>query len=153
MIRCTSKAIIRHQGKILLNQCAIDGKIYYDLPGGGQEQYETMEAALEREILEECGYHIRVTGLAAVGEQIALSSKIRKEFPAYAHRLFHLFSAELVSEREEPHTNEDVWQQQCIWISPEELKNLEILPAVFSPHISEIIDPPHTVYCGVRYIP
>ena len=39
MIRCTSKAIIRRDGKILLNRCAIDGRIYYDLPGGGQEEH------------------------------------------------------------------------------------------------------------------
>ena len=45
-VRSTVKAIILHEGKVLLNRCrdANNGE-YFSLPGGGQEQYETMAEA------------------------------------------------------------------------------------------------------------
>ena len=56
-IRCASKAIIIEKGFVLLNRCkGEDGDIYYDLPGGGQKQYESMEQTVIREVKEETGY-------------------------------------------------------------------------------------------------
>ena len=48
-IRSAAKAIIVKDGQILLNRCRHkDGSIYYDLPGGGQHQYEScVEAAFQ----------------------------------------------------------------------------------------------------------
>ena len=53
-IRSTVKAILCKENQILLNRCQMEnGEIYYDLPGGGQNPYESLEEALHREILEE----------------------------------------------------------------------------------------------------
>ena len=55
-IRNAAKAIILHNDKILVNRCITENnEVYYDLPGGGQNQFETMEDAVIREVLEETG--------------------------------------------------------------------------------------------------
>ena len=79
-IRNAARAIIVNDGKILLNKnqnslgdmCfgISKGAVYYDLPGGGQNQYETLEEAVIRECLEETGYITAVERLAAVYEEI-----------------------------------------------------------------------------------
>lgn len=153
MIRSTSKAILIHNNKILFNQCLIHGKIYFDLPGGGQNQYETMENTLIREVLEETGYLVRITGLAAVGEQIVTDPVIREHYPDYAHRLFHLFFAELTDKPPKPPASRDLWQQENIWIDPSDLSPDTILPTVFSKRFPEILASPHPVYCGTMILP
>jgi ADP-ribose pyrophosphatase YjhB (NUDIX family) len=45
-IRNAAKAIILHNDKILVNRCITENnEVYFDLPGGGQNQFETMEDA------------------------------------------------------------------------------------------------------------
>ncbi len=153
MIRCTSKAIIIKDDKILLNRCRLKpgDPIFYDLPGGGQEQYESMEDALRREVLEECGYHINIIGLAAVGEQIATNPYIRENYPGHAHRLFHIFRAEVIGQEEE-HSNEDLWQEKSVWIPISELGALCVRPEVFTDRIEEIVHSEQTVFCGCRVL-
>ncbi len=55
-------AIIRRDGKILITQRPDDVHLarLWEFPGGKVEPEETLEAALEREILEELGTKIRV---------------------------------------------------------------------------------------------
>ena len=75
-IRNSVKGIIIDGGKILLNKSKNilghvhhgipQGMIYYELPGGGQEQYESLEEALGRECLEETGYTARPQRLLAI---------------------------------------------------------------------------------------
>ena len=70
-IRCASKAIIINNGAVLLNKCKNEeGHIYYDLPGGGQNVYESLEEALVREVKEETGYDVRVDKFVALAEEI-----------------------------------------------------------------------------------
>jgi len=57
-IRNTAKAIIKEKGKLLVLEENHDGMKYYHLPGGGIEFRETIEKALERELMEEIGYKI-----------------------------------------------------------------------------------------------
>ena len=55
-IRCAAKALIVKDGRLLLNRCRrSDGGVYYDLPGGGQNLFESMEDAVIREVREEAG--------------------------------------------------------------------------------------------------
>ena len=66
-IRSSAKALIVNDGKILVNKCCHnDGSVYYDLPGGGQRQYEALEDAVIREVMEETGYAARVVRFAAL---------------------------------------------------------------------------------------
>jgi len=61
-IRNAAKALIVNDNKILLNRCqnstgyslgeVCENEIYFDLPGGGQNKYETMIEPVKRECLE-----------------------------------------------------------------------------------------------------
>ena len=91
-IRSASKAIILHENKVLLNQShREDFGEYFVLPGGGQNQYETMEEAVIRECLEETGYTVHPEALVAVHEEIYTNKAFRRDHPDHAHKIFSHF--------------------------------------------------------------
>lgn len=122
-IRCASKAIIINNGAILLNKCKHeDGRIYYDLPGGGQNAYESLEDALVREVKEETGYDVRVEKFVALAEEIYTDDDLRAKFPEYTHRIFHIFKADIISDKKDAPTETDFGMEGSVWIS---LNNIE----------------------------
>ena len=58
--RSAARAILFKNNKIALLHVTKDG--YHKLPGGGVEKGETIEDALFREILEETGCRVKITG-------------------------------------------------------------------------------------------
>ena len=95
-IRSVAKAVILRDGRILLNRChAQDRGDYYDLPGGGQQVYESLTEAAIRECLEETGYTVVVDRLLAVAEEIFDGDEIRERYPDYTHRVYHIFFCHL----------------------------------------------------------
>lgn len=60
--RPSAYAIIVHEGKLLLTNTRSTGK--WSAPGGGVEIGETLEAALRRELKEECGIEIEIVARA-----------------------------------------------------------------------------------------
>ena len=116
-IRCASKAIIINNGAVLLNKCKNEeGHIYYDLPGGGQNVYESLEEALVREVKEETGYDVRVEKFIALAEEIYTNEELRKIFPEYTHRIFHVFKAMLISDTKDEPTETDYAMEGSEWI-------------------------------------
>ncbi len=63
-----ARAIIKHDGKILL--CQSKEKGHYFLPGGHVEPGENLQKALEREIREELGISVKKMFFAGVVENI-----------------------------------------------------------------------------------
>ena len=57
-IRVSARAVVVHEGNLLLN-CFGDG-LYYNFPGGGIEEGETALEAVVREVLEESGLAVEV---------------------------------------------------------------------------------------------
>lgn len=101
-IRSTAKAIVLHEGRVLLNRAADAYRgDFYALPGGGQHRFETLEDAVVRECLEETGYRVRPLRLAAVCEEIWRSPAFRAAHPEYAHRMLHIFLCALAGDAPE----------------------------------------------------
>ena len=112
-IRCASKAIIIEDGAILLNRCKGEGgDTYYDLPGGGQKQYESMEQTVVREVKEETGYEVSVERFVALAEEINLNEEYRKLYPEYTHRVLHVFTAKLIGENRALPTEKDFGMEE-----------------------------------------
>lgn len=130
-IRCASKAIIINNGAVLLNKCQNEeGHIYYDLPGGGQNVYESLEEALVREVKEETGYDVRVDKFVALAEEIYTSTDLRERFPEYTHRVFHIFKASLISDKQDAPTEIDFATEGSIWVPLSELEcEIKICPS------------------------
>jgi len=152
-VRSTVKAIILHQGSVLLNRCRDEKNgEYYSLPGGGQEQYETMAEATRRECLEETGYSIEPVRFAALMEEICLDPFIRETYPQYAHKMLHIFLCRLTSkERVEPTETDDL-QIAIEWVPVEEISQRNLLPLQVKEHFAELMEGEHPLYLGSAYL-
>ena len=118
-IRCTSKAIIVRDGCILLNRCRqLNGRIYYDLPGGGQHTYETLEDALIREVQEETGYTVEPKSLLF----------IREGFDNETHRIEFMFICDIISDIDETKLSYDSNQIGTKWLNIDNIRHEELYP-------------------------
>lgn len=152
-IRNAAKAIVIHDGKVLLNRCSsANGEIYYDLPGGGQHQFETMEDAVLREVLEETGYHVKINRFIALAEEIYDDLIIREEYYDYSHRILHIFLAELTSEQRITPAETDFNQEGSIWLSFGEADKITFRPKQLSGCISQLISSGSPQYLGYVHI-
>ncbi len=153
-IRSTSKAIILHEGRVLLNKCfdKHNGE-YYSLPGGGQNTYETMMEAVVRECLEETGYTVTPIRLAAVCEEICEDEEIRRAYPDYAHKMLHIFLCGLASEEVQEPTEKDNKQVGIEWIELDRLKDIRLLPHALGMNITKVIAGAAPVLLGSEHIP
>lgn len=139
-IRSGAKALVYHNGKILLNQCRFSsGEIYYDLPGGGQNPYETLEEAVVREVAEETGYIVSVRRFIGIAEQIFDDVKLREQYPDYAHRVLHIFLVDIVGETKEKPTELDFQQEASVWLTPEEADRVNVSPPQLSGRLAALV--------------
>jgi len=152
-IRSTAKALIVRDGKILLNSCfdSYNG-IYYSLPGGGQNQYETMEQALIRECLEETGHKVRIERFAALCEEISMSEEYREMYPYYSHKIYHIFLCGIEQENAEEPTELDSEQTGSEWIGFQELSGIKLLPTLLGKNIKSILGMDMPFYLGSERI-
>lgn len=149
MIRNSAKAFLVYQGKLLLNShLDSSGAVYYDLPGGGQNPFETMEEAVVREVLEETGFTVRPVRFLALAEEIFTSPQMRERFPEYCHRMMHIFLAELISNIPQAKAELDFQQTGSAWVTPEEAENLPLVPTQLQGRVAEVLASPSPVYLG-----
>jgi len=64
--RVGARAVVIHDGKILLNE--FGNGLYYNLPGGGVDEGETIKDAARREVAEETGIDVEVGDMLYVLE-------------------------------------------------------------------------------------
>lgn len=69
-IRNSAKAIIIKDKHLLTLKCIIEGDIFFQLPGGGQQNSETLVNALRRECIEEIASDVNVGDLVFIREYI-----------------------------------------------------------------------------------
>jgi len=118
-------AIVRNSvGCILLVRRADDG--YWELPGGRIEVGESASAAVIREVAEEAGVAITVTGLAGVysdpGHVLAYPQEagVYQQFAVCFHALCTTFDAQ-------PDHQETT---AAVWFDPEHATQLSMHPAM-----------------------
>lgn len=152
-IRNGAKAIILNNGKVLLNKCIREnGDIYYDLPGGGQNQFETIEEAVVRECMEETGFAVRPIRFAALAEEIYDDETLRKKYIDYSHRILHIFIVELVNNVRHEATETDFDQEESQWINVEDIPLLDIRPSQLKGNFKRIIESESPVYLGSVHV-
>lgn len=157
-IRNAAKAIIINNGKVLVNKnqnsmgdmCygMANGEIYYDLPGGGQNQYETLEEAVIRECIEESGYTVSVDRLAAVFEEISTNQGFRTHYEQYSHKVHFVFICHLLDEPLKPLAEKDLDMLQSEWVDILEVENIPLYPKILHKNFDLILSTPATLYLG-----
>lgn len=152
-IRCASKAIIIENGAVLLNCCRReDGCVYYDLPGGGQKPYESMEQTILREVKEETGYEIRVERFVGLAEEINTNLELREKYPEYTHRILHIFTASLVRENKGVPTEKDLHMEESVWMPLDDIDALqETRPSCLKRLLRDILEDESARFYGTEY--
>ena len=160
--RNSAKALILDKSgtKILLNKSQNsladiweefpDGAIYYDLPGGGQNQYETLEEAVKRECLEELGITLEVGKLCAIYEEISMNEDFRKHYEEYAHKIFFVFICRATDEPVKPATEQDLDMIGSEWVEIEDVKNIELYPEAIKSNFDAILKAQTPVFLGSK---
>ena len=140
-IRSTCKAIVIHQGKVLLNKChdEYNGQ-YYSLPGGGQETLEFLDEAIVREVLEETGYTVKPERFAGLGEEICTSEEIVRDWPDYIHKMYHIYVCSLLDKPRVEPTEVDDMQDESVWVDIEEASKSKLLPEMVGKNLLKMIN-------------
>jgi len=151
-IRSAAKAILIHNGNILLNRCVFStGETYYDFPGGGQDLYEALPDTVRREVLEETGYEIDVGAFLALAEEVFTSPEVREKYPQYCHRVSHFFLCTLKSEEKHTITEIDVQQTGSVWVSLAEADLLPVYPLAIRGKLRMLIASDKPQYLGCSF--
>lgn len=152
-IRNAAKAIILHDGKVLLNKyVGGKGEICYDLPGGGQNQFETMEEAVIRECMEETGYKVRPMRFAALAEEIYDDEELRNKYIDYTHRILHIFVVEIADNNRYEPTEKDANQLESTWVDIKDVSGLDIRPSLLRGNFEKIVTSQSPLYLGVVHV-
>lgn len=161
-IRNAAKAIIINGDKVLLNRnqnslgdmCygLPNGAIYYDLPGGGQNQYETLEEAVIRECIEESGYTVVIDRLAAVFEEITENQQFRTQYANYAHKVHFVFLCHVLHVPMKPLAEKDIDMLDSEWVDLKQLKECPLYPPILKDNLDSILSSDTPLYLGSQII-
>ncbi len=95
--RVGARAVIIHEGRVLLLRAQEPGRTYYFLPGGHVQHGERAQEAAVREVKEETGLEVAVERALGVREFIAARhTKRPKNMPAGHHALAVIFLCRLL---------------------------------------------------------
>lgn len=118
-IRIRVGGVYVREGKILLVRHKKADRTYWLLPGGGCEFGETLEAALERELVEECGVKTRTGRLLFINESIPPEK--------FRHVVNFTFLGSVV-DGEAKLSEQDGVLDEVAWVGKDDLKDLTFYP-------------------------
>jgi 8-oxo-dGTP diphosphatase len=116
-------AVVLHQGRILLVKRAKDpGKGKWSIPGGGVELGETIFAAAEREVMEECSVKVAIERVLDAADNIVKDAAGRIRY----HYVIIDVTAKYVSGRLKAQTD----AADCRWVTPEKAAGMDLTPTL-----------------------
>lgn len=141
--RNSAKAIVLHEGKILVNRCSSRFGEYYALPGGGQRKGEMLTETVRRELLEETGYTVTPQRLSGIYERI---SEGRDE--GLYHKIYFIFLCKLENVPCKTPYEKDRFQIDREWIDLRSVRSSNLFPRAIRDNISGMIGYGETIYIG-----
>ena len=148
-VRVSTKAIIIENGKILLLKHEDQDGDWYCLPGGGQENGETLKEALIRECMEEIGATVEVKDVLFIRDYIAKNHEFKDEESLNTHQIELMFECS-IDENYIPFTgmNPDSTQKEVLWIELKDLSKLRFYPKEMISYLQKDIDNRVKIYLG-----
>jgi 8-oxo-dGTP diphosphatase len=133
MVRTAAKALIIHEGKLLIIKMQGENGVFYLLPGGGQEHGENLHENLKRECMEEVGVEVEVGELKFVRDYIEKHHK--PESDRDFHQVELLFSCTLKSPAETAKygNTPDEKQIGVEWLALDDLMDIPLYPLAIRP--------------------
>ena len=142
-VRNSAKAIVLHEGKILVNRCVSRFGEYYALPGGGQREGETLLEAVRRELLEETGYRVALQRLSGIYERVCENRE-----GGMSHKVYFIFLCRLEGERALAPTGQDNFQVGMEWVGANELRHRNLFPRAIRDNLPALTGYGETIYIG-----
>ena len=142
-VRNSAKAIVVHEGKILVNRCISKFGEYYALPGGGQHTGEMLSETVRRELLEETGYSVVPLRLSGIYERI---SECRRD--GNSHKIYFIFLCRLADAVRRTPTETDRFQVGSEWIDLRDVHRRNLFPRAIRDNISGLVGHGETIFIG-----
>ena len=142
-VRNSAKAIVVHEGKMLVNRCVSKFGEYYALPGGGQHTGEMLSETVRRELLEETGYSVVPLRLSGIYERI---SEGRRD--GNSHKIYFIFLCRLENTERKTPTETDRFQVGSEWIDLRDIHRRNLFPRAIRENISGLIGHGETIFIG-----
>ena len=146
-IRNAARALILQDNNILLlRKDGYEGGERFALPGGGQDLWETLEQALNRECMEEIGTRVEIRDLVYVADCL----KPRDTQPASTRHLVEFLFACTVPDDYVPVNGHhpDKHQVEVVWVSLDELAGMPLYPRSLAPYLADASESTGNVYLG-----
>ena len=141
--RNSAKAIVLHEGKVLVNRCRSRFGEYYALPGGGQRKGEILADTVKRELLEETGYTVTPLRLSGIYERI---TEGREE--GLSHKIYFVFLCKLEDVPCKKPYEKDRYQIGREWIDLRDIKSCNLFPRAIRDNFSGLIGYGETIFLG-----
>ena len=141
--RNSAKAIVVHDGKLLVNRCVSRFGEYYALPGGGQHTGEMLAETVRRELLEETGYSVVPLRLSGIYERICEGRR-----DGNSHKIYFIFLCRLADDIRRSPTEKDRFQIDCAWIDLKSAHRENLFPRAIRDNLSGLIQHTETIFIG-----
>jgi len=150
VIRTAAKAVILHDGHVLLQRAHWDGQDCHFLPGGGQHPGEALDDTVRREVHEETGLTVDVERLLWLREYIGIHHN-HADTEAATHRIEAIFACTPTGDPHQlgGHHHDDL-QTGLEWVPLEKVPTLNLLPHAVRRPIAALATttPPSAGYLG-----